>query len=113
MSADDKRETAAAIFDRTSRLAATIAERMTGEAKTALSVASGIAKGAAAILRAVGVRDAGTLIEALAADKAAGVMTPADIRRDDDAIEAEIQSTYDDDAPAIEHAKTSKRKRKE
>jgi len=90
----DGKETAANIFDRTGKLAATLAGRSEGGAALALGVAAGISKAVAAIIRAVGVEDAGVLIAALARDKGAGTITPADVARDDDSIVDAVSSLY-------------------
>lgn len=106
---DNKSETAAAIFDRTGKLAATLSEGSSGSASIALKIAAGISKALAAIVRAIGIDDAGALIEALAKEKADGYITPAEVVKDDAKIASAVADLYDDKTPV---SKPTKKKRK-
>ena len=114
----DNRETAAAIFDRTAKLAGTLAGRSEGSAATALGVAAGISKAVATIVRAMGVKDAGVLIEGLARDKNDGKISNADLREDDKKVADAVDDMYDkkEDAeettPAETPASKSKRSKR-
>ena len=98
----DARETAANIFDRTSKLAAGLAERSPGDAGLALGIAAGISKAIAAIIRAVGIEDAGKLVDELARDKNAGVITDAELAKDNAEIASVVSGLYNDGTPREE-----------
>ena len=90
----DSREVAASIFERTSRLAATLADRTPGAPGTALGVAASIAAVVAQLIRSLGVDDAQDAIQELVAGRDEGRIGDDDIAADDAAVADRIGELY-------------------
>ncbi len=94
----DARETAATIFDRTAKLASTLMIRASGDVGIALELAARISNTVAAIIRALGIEDAGKAIAELGAGKDEGVITDDDLVNDDASVEGAISDLFEDNA---------------
>ncbi len=98
----DARETAASIFDRTAKLAASLSKGARGTAGTALAAAAGISAAVAGIIRALGVDGAAEAIGELAARRDEGMISKDDIAKDDDSIVDAVSSLYGDDVNEVD-----------
>lgn len=90
----DKREVAATIFDRTAKLAGTLATRASGDVGLALGIAAGISKSIAVIIRALGIEDAGKAIDELVTRKNEGVITDDEVAADDASIARGVSDMF-------------------
>ena len=97
MSDNDARETAATIFDRTAKLAGTLASGTPDPVGAALKIAAGIATAVAGIIRSLGIDGAKAAIDELVARRDEGVITDAHVARDDATIADTVSSMYGDD----------------
>ena len=91
---NDAKETAAAIFDRTAKLAGGLASTAPGAAGAALLVASGISAAVAGLIRALGIDGAKKAIDELTARRDEGRISPADVAADDAKISGAVSDLY-------------------
>jgi len=112
---DKSKNTAANIFDRTSRLASGLAEGVHGNAASGFLLAAGISKLVATLIRTFGAEDAKALIEELAKRRNEGTISDDDVASDDASIAKSVQDLFDVDADpdvSSKAAKSSKSKRR-
>ena len=95
MSDSEASETAAAIFDRTAKLANGLAAGMPDPAGAALKIAGSISGVVAGIIRSLGIESAKAAIDGLVARRDEGAITDAHVARDDGEIAAAVSSLYD------------------
>lgn len=91
---DDGREVAASIFERTAKLAATLADRTPGAPGAVLGIAASIAGVVAQIIRDMGVDDAGEAIAGLVEYRDDGRIGGDELAADDAAVADRIGELY-------------------
>lgn len=94
---NDGREIVANIFDRTAKAAASLGATLPGTAGTALKIGAGIASAIAGVIRSLGIAGAKEAIDDLVARRDEGVITDADVARDDAEIAKGVSDLYGDD----------------